>query len=365
MRIALLTSAKGWRGSAASYAKIARGLSDRGHPVQLLTVAPALTARMAAEQLPVREIPGRNTGPREVQALWGALRACAAEALVVDTPRDLRLAALATLFHPARIVYRYNLNYRPPRNHLAERLYGRRVAACVFQSEFIENAARSREPWVRRVPGYRVPNGYDTTRFSPRPSAADAFREKWKISPGACVVLTSAKLETDKGHAVAIAALNRVHLELADLTYVVCGNGAREQELRALAAAGSVPVCFTGLLELEALVGALTAAHLVIHPSLHEIFPNAVGEAMACARAVIAADAGGTGELLGRDGTSGVLVPPEDAATLAREAIALLKDPDRRMRIGAAARRRVESEFTLGRMIDGYEAALEQVISQR
>jgi glycosyltransferase involved in cell wall biosynthesis len=285
--------------------------------------------------------------------------------VVVDTPRDLRLTALATVFHPARVVYRYNLNYRPPRNHLAERLYGRRVAACVFQSEFIEQAARSTEPWVRSVPGYRVPNGYDTRRFAPRPAAADAFRKKWNIPPRACVVLTSAKLETDKGHPVAITALNRVHQELADLTYVVCGNGAREHELRQLAAAGALPVCFTGLLELEELVGALTAAQLVIHPSLHEIFPNAVGEAMACARPVIAADAGGTGELLGRDGTSGVLVPPDDAASLARETTALLRDPERRSRMGAAARRRVETEFTLDRMIDGYEAALEHVIRRR
>jgi glycosyltransferase involved in cell wall biosynthesis len=365
MRVALLTSAKGWRGSAASYAKIARGLIDRGHPSLLVTVAPALTARMAAEQLPVREIPAQNTGPREVEALWRALRACAAQAVVVDTPRDLRLAALATLLHPARIVYRYNLNYRAPRNHLADRLYGRRVAACVFQSEFIQSSAGAKEPWVRRLPAYRIPNGYDTSRFAPRPAAGDAFRRKWNIPRETLVVLTSAKLEPDKAHAVAIAALNRIYEGMPELTYVVCGNGTCEQQLRQLAAAGPLPVCFTGLLELEELVGALNAADLVIHPSLHEIFPNAVGEAMACGRPVIAADAGGTEELVGRDGSTGVLVPPNDARSLAGEAAALLGDPDRRARLGAAARRRIEREFTLDRMIDGYEAALENVIGGR
>jgi glycosyltransferase involved in cell wall biosynthesis len=284
---------------------------------------------------------------------------------VVDRPRDLRLAALATLFHPARIVYRYNLNYRSPRNHLADRLYSRRVAACVFQSEFIQNAAGFKEPWVCRVPGYRVPNGYDTARFAPQSAAGDAFRRKWNIPREALVILTSAKLESNKGHAVAIAALNRVHPEVGSLTYVVCGNGAREHEIRQLAAIGHVPVCFTGLLDLDELVGALSAANLVIHPSLNEIFPNAVGEAMACGRAVIAADAGGTGELLGRDGSTGVLVPAEDPEILAREIAELLRDPDRRARLGAAARRRIESQFTLERMIDGYEAALEQVIGAR
>ncbi|HET6836557.1 MAG TPA: glycosyltransferase family 4 protein [Gemmatimonadales bacterium] len=362
MRIALLTSAKGWRGSAVSYAKIGQGLIDRGHQTQLITVSPALTARMAAEQLPVTEIAGGNTGPREVKALWRALRAHAAEAVVVDTPRDLRLAALATLFHPAPIVYRYNLNYRTPRNHLADRLYGRRVAACVFQSEFIRNTAGEKEPWVRRVPGYRVPNGYDTVRFAPRPSAGDAFRQKWSIPREAFMVLTSAKLERDKGHTAALIALNRVHQEMAGVIYVICGNGAREEELRRLAAATEVRVCFTGLLDLDELIGGLSAADLVLHPSLHEIFPNAVGEAMACACPVIAADAGGTAELLGRDGSAGVLVPPNDPESLAQETAALLRDADRRARLGAAARYRIEREFTLDRMIDGYEAALHQVI---
>jgi glycosyltransferase involved in cell wall biosynthesis len=103
----------------------------------------------------------------------------------------------------------------------------------------------------------------------------------------------------------------------------------------------------------------------VIHPSLHEIFPNAVGEAMSCGRAVLAADAGGTGELLGRDGTTGVLVPPSDPAAMAIAVRELLNDPDRRNRIGMEARRRIQAGFSLDRMIDGYEAALEQVIGRR
>ena len=131
MRVALLTSANGWRGSGSSYAKLARGLGERGHVARLVTAAPRLTSRLAAMGLPVTEIPGRNTGPREVWALLRVLRQIGAEALVVDTPRDVRLAAYATLLRPARIVYRYNLNYRRPRNDLMDRAYLKRVAACV------------------------------------------------------------------------------------------------------------------------------------------------------------------------------------------------------------------------------------------
>jgi glycosyltransferase involved in cell wall biosynthesis len=362
MRIALLTSANGWRGSGASYAKLACGLGERGHTAHLITAAPRLTARFRAEGALVTEIPGRNTGPLEIWALWRTLRRLDAQAVIVDTPRDVRLSAFATALHPARIVYRYNLNYRRPRNHLADRLYLSRLSACVFQSRYIKEAAVTQVPWIARLPGYQIPNGYDTERFAPRPDAGRAFRAQWDIAPQTLVVLTSAKLARNKGHEIAIAALDRVRQTGVDLVYLVCGDGIREAELRALAAQCGLPARFTGLLDIDGIVAALAAADLVVHPSLQEIFPNAVGEAMACARAVVAMDAGGTAELVGRDGTTGILVPPGDPEALAAAVTPLLQDPARRATLGVAARGRIQTEFPLRRMIDGYETALAEII---
>jgi glycosyltransferase involved in cell wall biosynthesis len=299
---------------------------------------------------------------REVRALWRVLRNVKAQAVMVDTPRDVRLAAYATLLHRARVVYRYNLNYRQPRNHLADRLYLARVSAFVYQSQFIQEDALRNAGWMARVDGYRIPNGYDTKRFAFRPAAASAFRQRWQIDPNVPVILTSAKLAKNKGHEVAIAALDRVRRGGQELLYLVCGDGAREAELRALAAQTGLPVRFTGLLDIDDVVAALSAADVVLHPSRQEIFPNAVGEAMACGRAVIAADAGGTAELLGTDGSTGVLVKPEDPDAMARAAAGLLTDPARRNALGSAARRRIETEFPLERMIDRYEAALGEVV---
>jgi glycosyltransferase involved in cell wall biosynthesis len=363
MRIALLTSAKGWRGSGASYAKLAQGLTARGHVAQLVTTAPRLTDAFRGENLAVTEIPARNTGGREIRALLRTLRELAADVVVVDTPRDLRLAAWATLLHAAPLVYRYNLNYRSPRHHLGDRLYGRRVSACVFQSRYIEEHALRLEPWTAQARRYRIPNGYDTVRFAPRPAPALAFRESWQIPASAKVVVTASKLEAGKGHDIALAALWRLGLG-DEVVYVVCGDGTRDRELHALAADYQLPVRFTGMLDIDTVVAALSAADLVIHPSVREIFPNAVGEAMSCMRAVIAADAGGTAELLGSDGSTGILVPPNDVVALSNAIRDLLNDPSRRGRIGAAARRRVETEFSVDRMIDGYEAALCEVIGR-
>ena len=215
---------------------------------------------------------------------------------------------------------------------------------------------------MARIQGYQVPNGYDTARYAPRPDAGRAFRERYGIPPTARLVLSAAKLTRNKGHDVAIAALNRVRHEGLDLVYVACGDGPLEGELVSIARRCGLPSIFTGLLGSRDMIAAYSAADLVVHPSLQEIFPNAVGEAMACARAVIAADAGGTGELLGRDGTTGVLVPPSDPDALAEAVGTVLADPGRLRALGEAARRRIEQEFPLSRMVDGYERAIAEVV---
>jgi glycosyltransferase involved in cell wall biosynthesis len=360
MRIALLTSANGWRGSGSSYAKLARGLGERGHVAHLVTASARLTPRLRRMGLPVTELPGRNTGPREVWSLLRVLRRIRADAVLADTPRDVRLAAWATLVYQASVVYRYNLNYRPPRNHLMDRAYLRRVSACVYQSRWIRDDA-ARAPWLSRIPHFLIPNGYDLERYAPRPEEGRAFRARYGIAADARVVLTSAKLTRNKGHEVAIAALGRLQASGTPLVYLICGDGVREAELRTLARSAQLPAVFTGLLESDELIAALAAADVVVHPSLNEIFPNAVGEAMACGRPVIAADAGGTAELVGADG-AGVLVPPGDPDALAAAVRELLEDPERRRRLGAAARQRIAAEFPLARMIDRYEAALTAVI---
>jgi glycosyltransferase involved in cell wall biosynthesis len=63
--------------------------------------------------------------------------------------------------------------------------------------------------------------------------------------------------------------------------------------------------------------------------------PNAVLEAMATRRAVVATAVGGVPELV-EDGENGLLVPPRRPAALARAILELLADPERRERLGLA-----------------------------
>ncbi len=361
MRIALLTGAVGWRGAGASFAKVAGGLRDRGHETLLVTAAPRLTARFQEEGLPVVQLSARNTGPREVWALYRTLRRLRAQAIMVDTPRDLRLAAYATAPLGVRIVYRYNLNYRAARGHLADRMYARHAALLVYQSQFIRDDAVRQSPWLGARPSVRIANGYDTRRFAPDPERGSAFRAAYGIAAEEFVMLTPGKLAANKGHDTAFDALARLSSEGRRFTYVVLGDGIRESALRATADRSSFRTVFTGFLAPDDVAAALNAADLIVHPSPTEIFPNAVGEAMSCARPVIATAAGGTIELVGTDGVAGRLVPPRDPFALASAASGLWDDADRRVALGRAARQRIEREFPVSSMVDAYEAAFARV----
>jgi glycosyltransferase involved in cell wall biosynthesis len=81
-------------------------------------------------------------------------------------------------------------------------------------------------------------------------------------------------------------------------------------------------------------------------PSLRDGLPNALLEAMACERAVLATEAGGISDAI-QDGENGRMVPVSDLQALVAAALELLADSEERQRLGRAARQTVLAEFSL------------------
>jgi glycosyltransferase involved in cell wall biosynthesis len=86
-------------------------------------------------------------------------------------------------------------------------------------------------------------------------------------------------------------------------------------------------------------------------------------EAMAYGVAPVVTDCGGSPELV-VDGRCGLVVPVRDAAALARAIARLYEDTSLRKRLGAAARERIGSEFTIGRTIEQTLALYRELVGQ-
>ncbi|WP_422125592.1 DUF3492 domain-containing protein [Streptomyces caatingaensis] len=103
------------------------------------------------------------------------------------------------------------------------------------------------------------------------------------------------------------------------------------------------------------------AADAVVVCAPGDGFPVPLAEAMFCGRATVAPDTTAVREVLG--GT-GLVVPPRDPHALAEACLALLRDPERARRLGAAARARALELFTVEQNIASFGALYLELLSR-
>lgn len=111
------------------------------------------------------------------------------------------------------------------------------------------------------------------------------------------------------------------------------------------------------------LVEVMGSAELACVPSLYEGFSLPTAELMACATPLVVSRAGAIPEVVGPDGECADLVTPGDVGELEQAIAALLDDPDRRARMGAAGRARVERMFSWRAVAEATAAAYEETIA--
>ena len=112
------------------------------------------------------------------------------------------------------------------------------------------------------------------------------------------------------------------------------------------------------------LVEVMGSAELACVPSLYEGFSLPTAELMACATPLVASRAGAIPEVVGSDGECADLVPPGDPEILGATIAALLDDPERRERMGKAARARAEERFSWQAVAEKTAAAYARVIAE-
>ncbi|MFE2136320.1 DUF3492 domain-containing protein, partial [Streptomyces sp. NPDC059466] len=127
-------------------------------------------------------------------------------------------------------------------------------------------------------------------------------------------------------------------------------------------AVGDNPVSFEeiGGPEAPGLAEAYASGALVVLSSVVEGFPISLVEAMFCGRATVSTDVGAVVEVIG--GT-GLVVPPRNPRALAEACVALLRDPERRARLGAAARARALELFTVEQNVEAFHGIYLEIVS--
>lgn len=203
-----------------------------------------------------------------------------------------------------------------------------------------------------RAPVSVIPAGVDDALF--------ALPRRW-VGP---TILYLGRLDAfQKGLDVLLAALGRVVHRCPDVRLWLAGQGRDEQALRRKAEELGVAthIRWWGPVSEKMKHRLLTCAAVFVLPSRFEGFGIAAAEAMAAGVPVVATSVGSLPEVVG-DG--GVLVPADDPGALATALEVLLSDPERRRRLGEAARQRA-GRFRWSAIAASFAALLQDHVARR
>lgn len=158
-----------------------------------------------------------------------------------------------------------------------------------------------------------IPNGVDTTRFSPRERFASRRTLGLDDSP---LVVCVSRLSHEKGVDILIDAVRSLHASMPAVRVAVVGEGAEHEALeRRIADSGLIGVVrLVGVVPHEAVPTWMSAADVVCMPSRREGHPNAAMEALACGRPLVASRAGALTTLV--TAARGITVAPGDPEAL-------------------------------------------------
>ncbi len=119
-------------------------------------------------------------------------------------------------------------------------------------------------------------------------------------------------------------------------------------------------IIVTGYVSHEDLPATYALMDVFVHPSLRDGMPNAVLEAMACGKTVIATAVGGVTDVI-EDGVNGMLVPVHEAGRLEVAITEALNQPEKRDQFGRSARETVLHQFTLDKELQANLAIYQQL----
>lgn len=185
------------------------------------------------------------------------------------------------------------------------------------------------------------------------PASPLEHRDKRKCNETS--LLTVGRLHPQKAQDVLLRAVSMLEKTMDPWRLGVVGQGTLEGELRELADRLGIADRVEWHGQVADPFGYYAASQIFVLPSLHEGTPNALLEAMSCGMAVIVTDASpGPLELVEHQKT-GLVVPANDPAMLARAIERLASDPPLREALGGAARDRV-APYDLSKTLGAWES---------
>ena len=366
MRILHTESSMGLGGQEFRILHEAVGMQKRGHQV-FLAAPPESQLTVEAQRRGMPIIPLTMSTGRWVFLVFRFMKIYEKFRIeVVNTHGsiDSWTASLAGRLSPrAPVIIRTRHKSTPVSNTFRHRLLYAKLPNRVLttgesvRQELIENIG------VEPAKIVSIPTGVDLDKFSPR-EPDFLLKRSLEIGGDQQIVGTIAFLRDYKGVNIFLQAAAMVIAKNPLVTFLVIGDGPEKHNLENLAHELSLDghVRFLGFR--DDIPGLLSILDVVVLSSLNsEGVPQALTQALAMERAVVATSVGGIPEII-REEETGLLVPPGDAGRMAFALLRLLNERELRSRLGKTGYCYVNQSLSLAKMLDKTEALYREAVSK-
>jgi len=202
--------------------------------------------------------------------------------------------------------------------------------------------------------------GFDPEKYSlPCEDEIKILRAEMDLE-GKFVIGTFARLHEEKGHRFLLEAVSQLSVELPRLVWLIVGDGPERRDLERRVAEKGLEgrVVFLGWR--RDAMKLMAAIDVVVQPTLHEAFSQAMIEALWMKRPLIITEVSGAVDII-RNGENGILVPKEDPKALTSAVLRLACDQGLRERLGRNGHAFVNESLTASKVVRCYEALYSQV----
>jgi glycosyltransferase involved in cell wall biosynthesis len=357
MRLLVAESSIRGYGTEQHIAALATAMARRGHDVRCVAIAGSPVEILLREaRVPTVAVrPGNSRGVRILASLLRLAVRQRPDWMVANDPRFYRMLLALRRITGGRVALFRHWHDAPSRPRSRD-LLGRRVDRFILVSRFHREDYRRQGMEVERASV--LYNPIDTERFRPSPELRAGTRARLGLAAAEVVVGYFGRMIAAKGIFTLLDAAERFLAAEPATSMLWVGDGEDAAHLRARIER-SPHAGRHRLLGWEADAAALyPALDLLAVPSLYpEPFGRVSVEAQAAAIPVVSSLAGGLPETFVA-GSTGIGVEPGDAEALAGAILALIRDPERRRRMGAAGREWACARFSLERIGADFERLL-------
>ncbi|GEM_PF-2896859 len=214
-----------------------------------------------------------------------------------------------------------------------------------------------------------IPNGIELA--SSKRLLDHHLRRRFNWSSNVRIIAMIGNLVPVKRHRDFIDAAARIHKKNTETKFIIFSSsytgptkkflGPYEKSLQQRVRKKGLSNHLIFVKGLDNLSGVLREVDFVVHPCPYESFPNAVLEAMAAGKLVIAVRSGGCKELI-RQGKTGALVSAFQPEQLARAMKFFLDKPKNARALGQGARTFIKKHYDIRSIAQRYQDLFEEVL---